>query len=99
MGLPVSSVEDSNSWFLHFLIRLTAGFSQSQWVDAVVPGPHDEKMKREVAELEKESRTILSQREGREMEDSPGNTNTQYIQVNPFSYSNPWQYGKFHQPN
>lgn len=89
MGLPVSSVEDSNSWFFHLLIRLTAGFSQSQWVDAVVPGPHDVKMKREVAELEKEARTILSQREGREMEESPGSTNTQYTQEYPFSYSNP----------
>lgn len=65
----------------------------------MVPGPHDVKMKGEVAELEEEAKTILSQREGREMGESPGNANTQYIQVNPFSYSNQWQYGKFHQPN
>lgn len=76
------------------LIRLTADFSQSQCVDAVVPGPHDLKMKmvpREGAELEKEAKVVLRQREGREMEESPGNTNTQHIQDFPFSYCNPWQ--------
>lgn len=85
------------------LIRWTATFSQSQCVDAVVLGPRDLKMKmpsRDIAKQHKKSMTVLSLRQSREMEESPGNTNsnTQYVQESPVS-SNFWWYGSFHTPN
>lgn len=67
MGLHVSSVEDGSSWLLHLLIGLTANFSQSQCVDAVVPRPHDlqkKELPRGAAEQEKKAKTVHLESEG-----------------------------------
>lgn len=79
MGLHVSSVEDSSSSSLHLLIRMTANFSQSQSIDAVGPEPRDLQLKKLLRKQQGKRKrprlSVLSQRWGMEMEESPGNTN------------------------